>query len=164
MKPELIQIIKTVNEYCSVIENAVQYEKDEFVSAILRLLPGIYSQFYDYNDEKDDLDDVDMLRTYVDEDQYESIRSSIATVIAEDDTFLETFEEDMKYSDTPIAATISELLADIYQPLCNFVSNVRESEGDLASAAYSECRILFRDYWSQLLCNVMRPLNNIKFR
>ncbi len=40
--------------------------------------------------------------------------------MGEDDVFLETFEEDMKYSDTPVAASVSESLADIFQPLYNF--------------------------------------------
>ena len=80
-----------------------------------------------------------------------------------DDTFLETFEQDMKYSDTPIAASVSESLADIYQPLYNFIMIVRETEGSELVGAYLECHENFETYWSQTLCNVLRALNNIRY-
>ncbi len=84
--------------------------------------------------------------------------------MGEDDVFLETFEEDMKYSDTPVAASISESLADIFQPLYNFISVVKDSEGDNAAGAFRECKENFESYWSQTLCNVMRALNNIRYK
>ena len=100
---------------------------------------------------------------YVDEDFYDAVRRNVESLLGPDDTFLETFEEDMKYSDTPIAASVAEGLADIFQPLYNFISVVKESEGESIFEAYSECRENFDAYWSQTLCNVMRPLNNIKY-
>ena len=84
-------------------------------------------------------------------------------MLGPDDVYLETFEEDMKYSDTPIAASVSESLADIFQPLYNFISVVRDSEGENLETAYKECRDNFVGYWGQTLCNVMRALNNIYF-
>ena len=46
---------------------------------------------------------------------YELVRNQIATLLGESDTYLETFHPDMQYSDTPIAAFISENLADVYR-------------------------------------------------
>ena len=80
-----------------------------------------------------------------------------------DDIFLETFEEDMKYSETPIAASISESLADLFQPLYNFISVVKDSEGDKLVEAYINCKEDFISYWSQTLCNVLRALNNVRY-
>lgn len=99
--------------------------------------------------------------SYVDEDYYENVRRHMETLLGPDDVFLETFEEDMKYSDTPIAASISECLADIFQPLYNFISIVKESEGRELEGAYRECHDNFVGYWSQTLCNVLRALNNL---
>lgn len=102
--------------------------------------------------------------SYVDEDYYENVRRHIESLLGPDDVFLETFEEDMKYSDTPIAASISECLADIFQPLYNFISIVKESDGDELEGAYRECKENFAAYWSQSLCNVLRALNNLYYR
>lgn len=164
MRTELIETIKICNDYCNLLEKATQQDKDNFVEALLKLLPVIYIKFLELQDDNGSFADLGFLKSYIEETQYDSIREGIARLMGEDDTYLETFEEDMKYSDSPIGASISESLADIYQPLYNFGANVRESEGELAEAAFSECREFFKEYWSQTLCNVMRPLNNIKFR
>ena len=101
--------------------------------------------------------------SYVDEDYYESVRRGVETLMGEDDTFLETFEEDMKYSDTPIAASVAESLADIFQDLFNFVSVVKDSEGAQTMEALGECKENFEAYWSQTLCNVLRALNHYRY-
>lgn len=152
-------------EYCRTLENAGNMERREMVDAMLRLLPGLYIAFNEIGVE-DALhlsENPSYFETYVDEEYYESIRRGLEGVFGEDDTFLETFEEDMKYSDTPIASSISECLADIFQPLFNFVCIVRDSDGDNAVEAFADCRDNFESYWSQTLCNVLRALNHLKY-
>ncbi len=106
-------------------------------------------------------DDRTYYPSYIDEDYYENVRRHIEALLGPDDVFLETFEEDMKYSDTPIAASVSECLADIFQPLYNFISIVKETDGDELEGAYRECKENFAAYWSQTLCNVLRALNHL---
>ena len=164
MSNELQQILVLVNDYCSALQHTSEMEKDEFVNEILGYLPQIYWHFFSYDPSEEMMQpDYGYYPSYVDEDFYESIRHRIGVLMGEDDVFLETFEEDMKYSDTPIAASISESLADIFQPLYNFLITVRKTEGAEALGAYIECRENFGSYWSQTLCNVMRALNNIKY-
>ena len=79
-----------------------------------------------------------------------------------DDIYLEVFEEDMKYSDTPIAASISEGIADIFQVLYNFIETIKDAPTDLIKEALTALREDFDNYWSQTLCNLLRPLNHIK--
>ena len=112
--------------------------------------------------EEDD-EDRKYYPSYIDEDYYESVRRHIEALLGPDDVFLETFEEDMKYSDTPIAASISECLADIFQPLYNFISIVKDTDGDELEGAYRECKENFVAYWSQTLCNVLRALNHVYY-
>lgn len=152
-------------EYCSVCEHATEIEKDEFIDRMLNLLPRLYLEFLDISaDELVTLGEWDYQPDYVDEDYYESIRRHIEGLMGPDDTFLETFEEDMKYSDTPIAASISESLADLFQPLYNFITVVKESEGNDIIEAYIACKEDFVGYWSQTLCNVLRALNHLRWR
>lgn len=164
IRHRLVNVTALASEYCAVMESCVQMEKDDFVKSILSLLPRIYFEFSDISAEDVvTIEEFQYFPSYVDEDFYESIRRNAERVLGPDDTFLETFEEDMKYSDTPIAASVSELLADIFQPLYNFVSVVRESEGSDIIEAFSECKENFESYWAQTLCNVMRPLNNLRY-
>lgn len=160
----LIELTALATRYCTVLQNAAEYEKNEFVVDMLRLLPEIYLSFTNLPpDEFAATAEFGYFPDYVDEDFYDSVRRNVGIVIGEDDVFLETFEEDMKYSDTPIAASVSECLADIFQPLYNFISVMKDSGIEEGEGAYRECHESFEAYWSQTLCNVMRALNNIRY-
>ena len=161
----LLAVTALANEYCSLVEGARENEKTDFVEKACRLLPAIYLDFTDPTLKEEALmPDFggEMLSTYVDEDFYEAVRRNIEVLLGPDDTFLETFEEDMKYSESPIAASVGECMADIFQALYNFISLVRESEGLSTIEAYLSCRDDFNSYWGQTLCNVMRPLNTLR--
>lgn len=163
---KLIAVTALSADYCRTLENCGDFETDDFVARMLNLLPRLYLAFTDVVPEDNlDFDSEDVyFETYVDEDFYESIRRKAELLLGPDDTFLETFEENMKYSDTPIAASISECLADIFQPLFNFISVVKDTEGEKIEEAYRECRENFTGYWAQTLCNVMRALNYLRFK
>lgn len=165
MNRRLIGVTQLAVEYCSACENAREMEREDFIDRMLDLLPRLYWEFFDISaDEMVSLEEFPDFNDYVDEDYYESVRRHIEVLLGPDDTFLETFEEDMKYSDTPIAASIAECLADIFQPLFNFVSIVKDTEGDRIVDAFLDCKGDFEAYWSQTLCNVLRALNHVKYR
>ena len=165
LQNQLLGVTALSAEYCHTMETCTDMEPGEFVEKMLNLLPRLYLAFTDVKPGEEIFEDeAAYFETYVDEDFYESIRRNAETLLGPEDTFLETFEENMKYSDTPIAASISECLADIFQPLFNFISIVRDSEGEKMEAAYRECRENFESYWAQTLCNVLRALNFLKYK
>ena len=164
MESNLLEKVTLATGYCSALENIYEYDKTTFINEMLRFLPRLYIAFSPDSEEETNSFDYGYYQTYVDEALYEEVRKKIESLMGEDDVFLETFEEDMKYSDTPIAASISESLADIFQPLYNFISVVRESDGEEITGAFFECRENFESYWSQTLCNVLRALNNLKYK
>lgn len=163
IRTRLINLVALSAEYCSTVEHCREVELSELADTLLGLLPRIYYEFHDIDGgESDSFEEWGVgVSDHLEEEQYESVRMQLAAAFGEDDTYLETFEKDMKYSDTPIAATISENLADIYQPLYDFVVEVRESGGENLEDAFRACKEGFKEYWSQTLCNVMRALNAI---
>ncbi len=166
IRTRLINLVALSSDYCVVLENAGTMEREELVSTLLGYLPRIYFEFHDIEPgDNTSIEDWGFgVSEHLEEHQYESVRMQLAIAFGEDDTYLETFEKDMKYSDTPIATSISENLTDIYQPLYDFVVEVRESEGDNMEEAYRACRDSFKEYWSQTLCNVLRALNALQMR
>lgn len=156
-----LAFIALCNEYCMAIENARESSHDEFIAEMLRLLPRIYISATDLRvtpltDEEDAY-----LENALEEDYYESVRRNIETLMGADDLYLEVFEDDMKYSDTPIAASISESLADLFQVLYNFVETIKNSPQTMIDVALVVIKDDFASYWSQILCNVLRPLNQL---
>lgn len=158
----LLELVALAKSYCDLCEGALEYEKEEFTNRALDLLPRLYWIFFDLSAGVS-LGEPEYFSDYVDESLYGHIEKGIATVMGVSDTFLETFEEDMKYSETPITSSISECMADIYQPLFNFVSIVHDSEGNQIEDAFISCKEDFESYWSQTLCNVLKALNNVKY-
>lgn len=161
IRNELLATVKLATQYCALVEQVADMERDEFVKELIKLLPQIYLKFCNITPEDVIVSDYGYYTEYVDEQLYETVRRRMEIMFGPDDMFLETFEEDMKYSDTPIAVSIAECLADIFQPLYNFIYTVKESEGGELEGAYLECRDNFTGYWSRTLCNVMRPLNSL---
>jgi hypothetical protein len=72
--------------------------------------------------------------------------------------------DEMKYSERPISATVSENIADIYQDVRNFVSVYQMELTEQMQSAINICTVNFRTYWGQKLVNVLRPLHSIKSR
>lgn len=157
-----LAFIALCNEYCSALEHAAMTPPSDFVDEMLRLLPRLYIAI---SDAKIDfgIGEGGYIAPALDEEGYETIRQSIAAVLGEDDTFLEVFVEDMKYSDTPIAATVSESLADMFQVFYDFLETCRDAPNDLINEAMMSVRESFADFWSQTLTNVLRALNAIKY-
>lgn len=163
-KGKIIAVTALSADYCHTMEICRDMESADFIVKMLNLLPRLYLAFNEVEpDPGINPDEDEYFESYVDEDFYDSVRRNVEALLGPEDTFLETFEENMKYSDTPIAASISECLADIFQPLFNFISIVRDTEGEKLNEAYRECKENFESYWAQTLCNVMRALNNIRY-
>jgi len=158
-----LTLVGLAKEYCTTLENAGNYSTPEFVEQMVRLLPRIYITMTDARPPVPLQEDYYSYSTnYVEEDYYDSIRRNVGMLLGPDDVFLETFEEDMKYSDSPIAASVSECLTDIFQDLFNFLAVVKNSEGADIETALRDCKDNFNQYWAQILCNVMRPLNKLR--
>lgn len=150
-------------EYCEALVSTASAVPGRFVATMLWLLPRIYIAASDLQPSASVLtpDDDAWMNPALDEQSYEDVRASVAALMGEDDVFLEVFEEDMKYSDTPVAASISENLADIYQQLYNFLYTVVDTTDEVADSAIIAVRSSFREFWSQTLLNVLRALNHL---
>lgn len=159
LTPNSLAFIALSNEFCSAVENALELEKEDFVAKMLKLLPRIYMSVTDIDIEESSEEYYAL--PYLDECYYDNIRSQIARLMGEDDVFLETFEEDMKYSDAPVSATISEDIADIYQQLYNFVASVRDVDAEAINSIIITCKEDFASFWGQTLCNVLRALHSV---
>ncbi len=150
------------NEYCQALENARETDREDFVNSMLRLLPRIYISATDVNADSSVIEE-SYIAGSLDEDYYDAIRRSVENLLGPDDTYLEVFEEDMKYSDTPIAASISEGLADIFQVLYNFLDSIKDVPEELMLLGLAAVKDDFGAYWSRILCNVLRALNHVRY-
>ena len=160
----VLPLIGLSREYCSTLAHATDFTLQEFVEKMIRFLPRIYIMVTDINpaimaDEPDSY-----IVNALDEEYYDLVRDRIEKLTGEDDVYLEVFEADMKYSDTPVSASIAEGLADIFQVLFNFLAAVEDATDETVGIAMAGLAEDFRQYWSTTLCNVLRALNTLAYR
>lgn len=159
LSPNSLAFIALTNEYCHTLENASSLSKTVFANNMAKLLPRIYISALDIKEGLNITENGIMAA--LEEEQYDTVRNSVALVMGEDDIYLEVFEEDMQYSDTPIAASVSENLADLYQEFFNLVASLHDLPTTTQQELLEQCRDNFNQYWSQTLCNVLRAINKV---
>lgn len=157
-----VEFVTVAAEFCGFMERVSDMKRRDFVDKSLKLLPLLYlkASLLPACERMEESDP----ETFVTETDYEVVRSSVASLLGEYDDFLEVFLDDMAYSDTPIHQNISECLADIYQPLKDFICVFQLGLEQTMNDSLAICRGLFAEFWGQRLVNVMRALHDVKYR
>ena len=156
-----IDFVKIALEFCAWVENVRENDRKSFVDQGTKILPMLYLKvsFIPSIEANYDSD----LESGVVEEMYARVQSGIAGLLGEDDLYLETFHPDMQYSDTPIAVSISEDLADIYQDLGNFIFVFKHAQKETMNDSLITCIESFKEYWGQKLVNALRALHYLKW-
>ncbi|MDH6341507.1 hypothetical protein M2480_000259 [Parabacteroides sp. PFB2-12] len=156
-----LEFVTVALEYCTFVETAGEMDRLAFVDKTVKLLPLLYLKA-SLLPETTSNEEIDLELT-VTEDMYDSVRSRIAGLLGDKDSYLETFHPDMQYSDTPIVAFISENLADVYQDVGNFVSLFRQGIEEVMQEAIACCSENFRSYWGQQTLNALKALHAVRY-
>jgi len=158
---DAIEFVTVAVQYCAFLENFEEITETELTDKLTKLLPLLYLKA-SLVPETDTVNDEEQEIT-VTEDIYNFITSKLYNVYVNNDTYLEVFLQDMKYSETPISASISEDLADIYQDTKNFITIFERGITENMNDALYVCMENFKAYWGQKLVNVLRALHSLKY-
>jgi hypothetical protein len=157
----VIEFVTVAAETCLFFERASELERDDFVLKSIKILPLLYL--------KASLIDIpssvyeDGAERFVTEEDYQFVREQVETILGNEDGYLEVFHPDMALSDTPIAAFISESLADVYQEIKDFAANYQLGEVDIMNDALVVCLETFAEHWGQKLLSALRALHSIRY-
>ncbi len=154
-----IEFLTVANEFCAFLEGCVKKTKLEFVATAQKLLPLLYLKASLLPKNETDLNEE--AERFVSEADWEFIRSSVKTKMGKDDEFLEVFENEMSFSDTPIIASVSENFADIYQDIKNFISSYKIGSLELMNVALWDLNHHFYEYWGQKSVNTLRAIHKL---
>lgn len=155
---DVLDFVTVATEYCKQLEQCEGSERGEFARMLQQLLPMLYLKATMVEDIEEG---IRFTEDIVTEDDYEYIRSQIRTILRDADDFLDVFCEDFRYSDTPVLSTVSECLADCYQPLRNMVEAFRRGYDEAMEVALYECLQDFREQWGQQLLGALRAIHEL---
>jgi hypothetical protein len=159
---DTIEFVTVSLEFCSFMERVGETDAKELVDKCSKLLPLLYLKaiLIPVVSEEEYWD----LEESVTEEGYNALHDKLAIILGKHDVYLSAEMHEMKYSDTPVAASIGEDLADMYQDLANFLFVYREGVEEYMGDALSKCRYAFDTYWGARLLSclgAMHPLREV---
>ncbi|MCL1868341.1 MAG: DUF5063 domain-containing protein [Paludibacter sp.] len=158
---QVIEFTTVVAECCRFLENLTDIKKSDFTNRALKLFSLLYVKTVMLNISDNQNDSA--IERFVGEDDYNFIKEKIAQILGEDDSFLDTFNPDMPFSDTPIAATVSENIADVYQEIRDYAENYQSENEQIMNDALTVCIESFGEHWGRKLLNAICALHALKF-
>ena len=157
----VIEFVTVAAETCLFLEHAAEFSQTDFIQKAVKILPLLYLNVSLLETPALVFDDP--TEKFVNEEDYLFVREQIEQLLGADDSYLEVFHPDMAISDTPIAAFISENLADIYQELKDFAASYQLADVDIMNDALVACIEAFGEHWGQKLLNALRALHALRF-
>ncbi|MCK9312207.1 MAG: DUF5063 domain-containing protein [Bacteroidales bacterium] len=156
-----IEFVTVSKSFCDFLDQLESVDKKQFLDTMTRLLPLLYlkASLLPQNEMISD----DSPETFATEEQYAVLSQTVSDLLGTDDAYLEVFHPDIKYTDTPVVAFISENIADIWQDLFDFLSVFRLGYDETMNDALYVCRTNFEQIWGQSLVNVLRALHHCKY-
>lgn len=159
--PAVIEFVTVAAETCLFLENATEQTRKDFVIKAVKIMPLLYLKASMLEIPEPVFDDG--AERFVTEEDYLYVKEQVEQILGADDSYLEVFHPDMSISDTPIAAFVSESLADIYQELKDFAANYQTIDTDIMNDALVVCLRAFGEHWGQKLLNALRALHALRF-
>ena len=155
----VIEFVTVANEFCLLLETCSKISKIEFIETAQKLLPLLYLKASLLPKNETELDED--VEKFVTEADWAFIHSSVQSKMGAHDEFLEVFESEMEYSDTPLVASISENFADIYQDLKDFITSYKIGTMEVMNDALWDLNNNFYQYWGQNLVNSLRAIHHL---
>ena len=142
---------------CLLLEHTAEQEKHDFVEKLLHYLPLLYLKTRAL--EMPDTESEGWPQRFVTEEDYNFVAEGVRSLLGSDDVYLEVFVEDMRYSDEPVSAFLSENRADIYQELKDMAANYQQQVEAVMNDSLLCCLEAFHQHWGQKLLNALRALH-----
>ncbi|MCM1066168.1 MAG: DUF5063 domain-containing protein [Muribaculaceae bacterium] len=167
MSPAALSLATLSLEYCKVVAAAAETEPRVFLADMLRYLPRIYMTISDikpYEDEPEaEVYETGAIYDSITEEQYDSARTDMARALGQYDVFLDTAVADMQYSDTPVAVSLAELLADVFQNMADFAATMAQATDEIMPEVLTELKYRFESFLSDTICRALRAANHVYY-
>ena len=148
-------------EYCAFLEQSEQREKDVFVDKLLKLLPLLYLKATLL--PKVEGSESFGVESFVTEEDYDWIRGVVTNIMGEDDSYEDLIYDEQMQTDEARWKSVAEDLADIYQPVRDFVETFRAGVADNIAEALWALTDSFEFYWGGVIVDVLRRLHRVRY-
>jgi len=157
----VVEFVTVGAEYCAFLEQSQGRDKTALADTLLKLLPLLYvkAQLLPHVEGGASFG----TETYVTEQDYNWLRAILADVLGDEDEYEDVVRGDAMETDDIRWMRISEGLADIYQPVRDFVECFRNGVAENIEDALWALNDSFELYWGGNLVDVLRRLHRLKY-
>jgi len=158
---DVLEFAQVAIQFCGQLEQAQGQSRSEFVATLLKLMPLLYLK-------AQLLPKVESNGSFLPDDQvteqdYEFVRQNVYSLLASDDEYLDVSYDEMMQTDETRWKSISENLADIYQPVRNFLATYQQGIEDCMYDALWQVQDQFELFWGEELVDSLRRLHRLKY-
>ncbi|MCR5180196.1 MAG: DUF5063 domain-containing protein [Bacteroidaceae bacterium] len=158
---KVVEFVTVGAEYCAYLEQSEGRDKDSFINTLLKLLPLLYLKASLL--PKVEGNDFFGTSTFVSEEDYYWLKGVVAGVMGNDDEYEDLMCDEQMQTDEVRLKSVSEDLADIYQPVRDFVETFRTGVEDIIAEALWTLNDSFELTWGGNLVDVLRRLHRVKY-
>lgn len=160
-RKEVIEFVAVAKEFCDFVETVPQMKRKDFVQRLQKFIPLIYLKGALLPESEVEIEG--LTEDFVTEDDYNFLYGELHRLLGEYDDYLEVFDDNMQYSETPMVHSIAEKVCDIYQDLKNFISSYRCGVPEVIGEALWQLNNNFELYWGKSCAGVLRAVHHIVF-
>ena len=156
---DVLEFVTVAAEYCAFVETVEQIDKKNFFNKSQKLLSVLYLKtsillkfeaIYEDGNEK-----------FVSEEDWTFLKNKIAQKIGQHEVFIDVNSTAISQEDDTVSVSLSEIFADIYQDLMDFLTLYRIGHEESMNDALWECQQNFEQYWGSRLLAALSAIHNI---
>ncbi len=157
---DTLDFVKVAVSFCSTLEQAGEAARDEFVSKMLKIIPLLYlkAQLLNCPECEGEL----LPAPQVSEEDYNFVLGNVKALLQDDDEYLAVTNPDDLQTEETQWKSVAEHLADVYQPVRNFLAVYQDGLEECMQDALWVLVHEFRDFWGQELADAMARLHHIE--
>ena len=157
----VVEFVTVANEYCAFVENATDLDNQSLIQKLPKILALLYLKASILPIPSVELEDDN--EKFVSELDWQIAKNGIEALLDESDVYLDFFDQDMNELPEPVAGSISENTADIYQDLKDLLEIYKLGNEELSFVAINTCNINFREFWGFKLVTTLKMLHILNF-
>lgn len=157
---ETLEFTTVAVSFCGLMEQASAQDIAEFVDRMLKLVPLLYlkAQLLPQVDA-----DMDALPDgQVTQEDYDYVLTGVHVLLGEDNEYLDVADANDLSTEETLWRSLAEQLADVYQPVRNFLAVYQDATEEQMAAALAQVQEDFREYWGQQLVDALRQLHRVQ--
>lgn len=153
---KVIEMITVANEYCLFVEKLINYNKEDVMLYFSRIAPLLYLKGSLMPDIE--VADTDANERFVTEEEWLKIYKETKEKFKENNKFSDA--DNTNHNDSELVTLeLSELIADIYQDLKDFVLLYQKESFAAKENAVLSCRHYFKTNWGQKVIFLMKVMH-----